>query len=121
MAAGIISKPGTGRGPCLHCNHKDCAQLRQLAQQRCRLCGMKINYGRRFYEDPDPEGVDVQEGHPVEKPLVHATCLEDAEEREARAGKPAEGAPTPVATSKSRQRGPSARHFAELEGMAWRP
>lgn len=68
MAAGIMSEPGSQRGPCVDCVHIDCAEIRADAQRICPACGAPIGYGRRFY-------VTGREGaaYPT---LVHADCVE---------------------------------------------
>lgn len=40
----IIPKPGTKLGPCVRCNHRDCAALRVQARETCVLCGREIGY-----------------------------------------------------------------------------
>jgi len=67
MAAGILSKPGTEYGPCAgRCNHKDCAEVRQMAAATCRICRGTIGYDRRFYDESGENKVA----------LVHASCRE---------------------------------------------
>ena len=50
MATGTIARPGTKQGPCRRCSHKDCAEMRILAQEDCRLCGFPIGYETPFYQ-----------------------------------------------------------------------
>lgn len=73
MAASRLPKPGTEFGPCPDpfCLHVDCQETRAQAASKCRLCGRFISYDVRFYNDPTP---------PVEGALVHADCLEEAQE-----------------------------------------
>jgi hypothetical protein len=69
MAAGSLPKPGSKYGPCLEpCQHKDCQLTREMATTPCRICGLVINYDRRFYDEGS---------NPVNLNLVHATCLEN--------------------------------------------
>lgn len=71
MAAGILSAPGTKLGPCKskdlfstpECKHKDCAQIRLMADTLCTVCLKTIGYETRFYESED-------------KTLTHALCYE---------------------------------------------
>ncbi len=65
MAAGILSVPGSGFGPCKReCQHIDCQKTRAMAVIKCRICEKAISYNRRFYEETSGS-------------LVHAECLED--------------------------------------------
>jgi hypothetical protein len=68
MAAGILSSPGTQFGLCADtCQHSDCATVRLIAETICRFCVNAIGFNNRFYNDNG---------------YVHASCLEDAVERE---------------------------------------
>ncbi len=50
MAASVLGRPGTVRGPCAgECNHGACAQQRRIATSKCRYCRQAIGYGRAFY------------------------------------------------------------------------
>jgi len=73
MAAGILSAPGTGAGPCLEpCSHTDCAASREWAERACSICSEPIGFEVRFYRTgPDREL------------LAHAACLERSLELEA--------------------------------------
>ena len=64
MAVIVLSRPGTGYGPCLAdaCAHRDCAWARQTAAKPCTHCGQPIGYDRRFLEHDGG--------------VVHADCLE---------------------------------------------
>lgn len=64
MAAGVLSKPGAGYGPCENedCGHRDCAWQRETAQSPCRICEKPIDYERRFFLEDGPA-------------FVHETCL----------------------------------------------
>lgn len=49
MAYGIVSTPGSKHGPCENsCHHRDCDQLKQLAEEICVYCGDPIGYDRRY-------------------------------------------------------------------------
>ncbi len=76
MAAGRMPTPGTQHGPCSEtCKHKDCAELKNLAQAPCRFCQKAIGWGGRFYRSQFSGDV------------AHATCLEEAIDRnDARVG-----------------------------------
>ena len=53
MAAGVLGRPGTSRGPCEQaCAHADCTEIRRIAESRCRHCKEPIGYGRAFYRHP---------------------------------------------------------------------
>lgn len=73
MAAGVLSAPGTQRGPCKgDCRHKDCAAIRQMAESICPKCDKAIGYDTRFYQfrlGEWPEDSHFQ-GY------VHADCAE---------------------------------------------
>lgn len=73
MAAGVLQGPDNEEyGPCAEpCGHKDCAETREMAASRCTVCGRKIGYGIRFYDETPGEG-------PADQPfrLVHAACRE---------------------------------------------
>ena len=61
MAASVLGRPGTTRGPCESgCGHEACAEMRKIAQSDCRHCRRPIGYGRAFYQHP--------------KGWVHADC-----------------------------------------------
>lgn len=50
MAAGVLPKPGTKRGPCkTDCAHRDCAQTKADAMSVCRFCHKTIGYGNGFF------------------------------------------------------------------------
>jgi hypothetical protein len=67
MAAGVLAKPGSRRGPCLKaCEHRDCAATREIAASICRICKMPIGYDVGFYMNYDPPG-----GY------VHSVCYEN--------------------------------------------
>jgi hypothetical protein len=68
MAAGILPAPGSKLGPCKRCEHRDCAELREMAGSVCRLCDKAIGYSVRYYADPDAA--------PGQRFYVHARCLE---------------------------------------------
>ncbi len=75
MAAGVLPKPGTKLGPCKSCGHRDCEQMRIESSAPCRFCQKPICYDVRFYRSA------------LSGDLAHATCLEDAVERnDARVG-----------------------------------
>lgn len=66
MAAGTLPRPGTKYGPCRPtCAHTDCAATRNLAQMKCRICGKRIGYNVRLYQEDNWQQ------------LVHAVCLEE--------------------------------------------
>jgi hypothetical protein len=70
MAAARLPKPGTEFGPCVDpCEHIDCAATRADADSLCHYCDGPIGYEERYYRD--------QSGA-----LVHAICLEQAEQQE---------------------------------------
>jgi hypothetical protein len=75
MAAATLPEPGTKFGPCITCQHRDCAETRAMAAHPCRLCGQPIGYNTRFYQDPTSADPHV---------LVHARCLEDEANAEAK-------------------------------------
>ena len=53
MAASVLGRPGTTRGPCAQgCAHAACAGIRKIAASKCRHCGQPIDYGRAFYKHP---------------------------------------------------------------------
>lgn len=65
MTAGLIHNPGDQRGPCEGtCEHRNCALLRQDAENACALCGQPIGYAVPFYRSGDGKG------------LAHAECSE---------------------------------------------
>lgn len=67
MSASTLPSPGTKFGPCEpeeKCSHRDCAELRNMAEATCHYCGLSIGWDRRFYSDATGE-------------LMHADCLED--------------------------------------------
>jgi len=76
MAAAVMPKPGTQFGPCQEgCKHKDCAELKGMAQSMCRFCQKAIGWGGRYYRSQ------------LSGDLAHAACLETAVERnDARVG-----------------------------------
>jgi len=52
MAASIIPAAGSAFGPCLKaCEHRDCAELRQMASELCVICDEPIRYERLFYRE----------------------------------------------------------------------
>jgi len=52
MAAGQIASPGTEYGPCVEmCEHTDCQANRKIAESNCRVCGKKIGYETRFFQE----------------------------------------------------------------------
>ena len=64
-----VPAPGTELGPCpaSHgCEHRDCAAGRKTAGAECRICGHRIGYDTRYYEE---SGVPV-----------HGLCLDEEEE-----------------------------------------
>lgn len=66
MAAGTLPVPGSQYGPCLEvCEHRDCAQTRQMAATLCVDCSQPIGYDRAFYQRSDDWRF-----------LVHAYCAE---------------------------------------------
>lgn len=67
MASGVIQKPGTKRGPCESCQHRDCFESRGIAATVCHFCSKPIGYETAFYRD---DGL-----------YVHAVCLEEDAER----------------------------------------
>ena len=72
MAVSILPAPGTEYGPCeSECQHRDCAQTRQMATEVCRFCDKPIGFGVSFYDDPEKPDSNVSG-------LVHAICLEKA-------------------------------------------
>jgi hypothetical protein len=74
MAAGQLGKPGTKHGPCKgKCKHYPCAAKKMIACSVCRFCSERIDYERRFYQDPDRQGC-----------YVHAVCLEEAADKHAK-------------------------------------
>lgn len=84
MAASTLPAPGTEYGPCAEpCSHTDCAHSRRMAAAVCPFCDEAIGYGRRFYNEGDPGGFD----------LVHALCLEDHLDGQAREKPPERGTP----------------------------
>ena len=60
MAAGQLAASGTEFGPCLDCEHNDCARTREMAATRCERCGEPIGYETGFFQIADN--------------LVHALC-----------------------------------------------
>lgn len=65
-------KPGTKYGPCEgECKHTDCAKSRKDAASLCRICGKEIGYDNMVFFETNDE-------------LVHAECVWEAEEREAK-------------------------------------
>ncbi len=74
MASTFIPRPGTEYGPCNgKCGHSDCAQSREMARIQCSWCGKQIGYGRHFYSE-----------NAFERELIHASCLDEKIEREAK-------------------------------------
>lgn len=52
MAYVILPRPGTEYGPCEEaCEHRDCAQTREIAAATCRLCGEPIGYETKASAD----------------------------------------------------------------------
>lgn len=78
MAAGILPKPGSEYLCKGQCHHIDCNHIRQDAAALCRICQKPIGYDKRFYRDTDPQGYETSQ-------FVHAVCLEEEVEREAKA------------------------------------
>ena len=74
MAAGRLPFPGTEYGPCsTPCEHKDCKATEQMSEMKCSYCEKPIGYETRFYQTSN-------HGEPMK--LVHATCHEEAIEKE---------------------------------------
>ena len=61
MPASVLGRPGTPGGPCDQpCGHRQCAELRKIADSCCRHCRRPIGYVRPFYLHP--------------KGFIHADC-----------------------------------------------
>jgi len=59
---------GTKYGPCAEpCSHRDCMANRKTAESVCRICGQRIGYEHRYYD----------EGSAPDWTHVHALCLEE--------------------------------------------
>lgn len=78
MAAGILPKPGSEFLCKGKCEHTDCNHIRQDAAALCRICQKPIGFGRQFYRDTTPQGIETGG-------LVHAICLAEEIERQAKA------------------------------------
>ena len=74
MASGFLPEPGKvvrGEeiGPCVKpCQHKDCAQTRQMAAAPCIHCGEPIGYETAFVQTGEPTNVVADMG------LAHTRC-----------------------------------------------
>lgn len=74
MLGRFIAGPGKPLGPCPSCWHDDCGALKRMAAVKCEKCGHPIGFETAFFfaetfNDPDPAR------------LVHAKCLEPADDR----------------------------------------
>lgn len=65
MAAMSIEKPGVGSGPCLKCEHEDCAENRTLAAAPCAICNEPLGYDKRFFRDNLDDGKGLRNTHMV--------------------------------------------------------
>ena len=65
MAAISIERPGVGTGPCLKCEHEDCAEAREAVKVRCAICMKPIGYDTRFFRDSANEGAGFRTTHMV--------------------------------------------------------
>jgi hypothetical protein len=51
MAAIMIESPGKGTGPCLKCDHTDCAENRERVKDLCAICSKPVGYDTKFFCD----------------------------------------------------------------------
>ena len=63
MSAVMIERPGVGLGPCLKCEHEDCAENRQLAASRCDICKKPLGYDTKFFMDPVDDKPNFRKTH----------------------------------------------------------
>ena len=81
----ILTRPGEKHGPCQHCQHRECAEQRELVATVCHCCQDVIGFHRAYCFDVD--------GRPV-----HFACLQSEIERHAQLlGIAAETVTTPAA------------------------
>lgn len=69
-----LARIGTTDAPCASCAHLDCLAARQIASERCRVCGSPIGFDAQFYTEPNAK--------------VHKTCLEAELTKKLKAGLP---------------------------------
>lgn len=74
MAAIENPPPGSTYGPCIWpCPHRDCAEMREDAEQKCELCQKPIGYETKFYR----RGLDQYVSGPVIFKVAHQICVLD--------------------------------------------
>jgi hypothetical protein len=70
MSTTTLSAPGSECGPCLDpCGHKDCQEIRHIAQSDCAICSLTIGYDREIMMLADGE-------------IAHYDCLFGVFEKE---------------------------------------
>lgn len=66
MAYIKVSAPGTQFGPCVECQHKDCAEQVKTAAQICAICNQTIGYETNFSGMPEDQSK-----------VAHFSCIVD--------------------------------------------